>query len=523
MPDTQLFSLSATDLVAGFARGDFSPVDVAESVLARIEVVQPQTNAFAHVLAESARSSAAASERRWGEGRPAGPIDGVPVTIKENVPVAGIPMTMATRAFDDAAPATVDGPPAARTVEAGGVVVGVTTMPEFAMLSSGVSTLHGITRNPLDLTRTVGGSSGGAAAAAAGGCGPLHGGSDIGGSLRFPAAWTGTTTLKPSWGRLPVDPPYIGRTIGAIARTVADVALYTSVLAGADARDYTALEHRDLPWLEAVREGARGELGRRAGDPERGAAGIRGLRAGDPGRGAASTRDLSTGDPERGAGGIRGLRIGLHTDAGCGLPTDPEIIAAVTSAAALFEQAGAVVEPLPPFMAPELLNDLDMFFRVRSYADIVAYAPERRERILPYILQWIEPAAAMSGADVIRHYSGIQTMRARTVAATLPYDLVLSPVAAMTAFAAEQPAPDPDRQMDHLNWAAPYNFSEQPAGSITCGFSSTGAPIALQIAGRRFDDLGVLRAMAWFEQARGPQRAVDWAALDAVAVFPSGP
>ena len=484
MPDSSLFSLSANDLVAGFARGDFSPVEVAESVLARIDVVQPQANAFAHVLAEKARDAAVASERRWREGRPAGPIDGVPVTVKENVPVAGIPMTMATRALDDAPPAPADGPPAARTVEAGGVVVGITTMPEFAMLSSGVSTIHGVTRNPLDLSRTVGGSSGGAAAAAAGGCGPVHGGSDIGGSLRFPAAWTGTTTLKPSWGRLPVDPPYIGRTIGAIARTVADVALYTSVLARPDARDYTSLEHRELPWLDAVADGARDT-------------------------GGATNR------------GIRGLRVGLHTDAGCGLRTDPEIVAAVVAAAALFERAGAIVEPLEPFLTPELLNDLDMFFRVRSYADITAYTPERRQRILPYILNWIEPAAEMSGADVIRHYGGIQTMRARTVAATAPYDLVLSPVAAMTAFAAELPAPDPEHQMDHLNWAAPYNFSEQPAGSINCGFSSTGAPIALQIAGRRFDDLGVIRAMSWFEQSRGRECAIEWNSIDSLTVFPA--
>ena len=479
-PAAPLFALPATVLRALYAAGELSPVEVIESVLDRVAVVQPQANCFAHLFADEARRSARDSERRLRRGEARGLLDGIPVTVKENVAVAGIPLTLATAALQDAPPAVADGPPAARTREAGGILFGITTMPEFAMLSSGVSTIHGITRNPLDLSRTVGGSSGGASAAAAGGCGPLHGGSDIGGSLRFPAAWTGTSTLKPSWGRLPVDPPYIGRTIGAIARTVADVALYSHVLSGPDARDYTALEHRELDWEGAVADG---------------------VRAADEARPWA------------------GLRVALHTDAGCGLDTDPAIIEAVTAAARVFEAAGATVDVLDPFFTPELLHQLDLFFRVRSHTDIQAMSPERRSRILPYILDWIEPAAALTGGDVIRAYGSIQELRRRTVAATGPYNLVLSPVASVLAFPAGQPAPDVTRQMDHLNFAAPYNFSEQPSASINCGFSPTGETIALQLTGRRFDDLGVLRAMAWWEAVRGPERTVDWAALDAREVF----
>ncbi len=202
----------------------------------------------------------------------------------------------------------------------GAVIFSKTTMPEYGMLSSGVSTFHPLTRNPWDLSRTAGGSSAGAAAAAAAGYGPLHVGTDIGGSIRLPSGWCGVVGLKPTHGRVPVGVPYPGRAIGPICRTSADAALALSVMSGYDRRDYTSFP--------------------------------------------------SSGDVFAGALPAQGLRIGLLLDAGLGLPVSAEVAAAVSAAAGLLENAGAVVEPIGPIITREMLDGLDRFWRVRSASDI---------------------------------------------------------------------------------------------------------------------------------------------------------
>lgn len=475
MTGSGLGAIGSARMRAAYAAGELSPVEVVRDVIARAHEVQPVLNCFVEILDDRALADARASEARWRAGAPLGPADGVPSTVKEIVPAAGAPMTWATEALDGIAEVpTEDGPPLARAREAGSVVVARTTMPELAMLSSGVSTLHGVTRSPLDPAWSVGGSSAGAAAAAAAGCGPMHGGSDIGGSLRYPAAWTGTATLKPTWARLPVAPPYMGRTIGSIGRTVDDVALHTSVLAGPDPRDYTALPFEPLDWL-------------------------------------------TPREPD-----LPRLRVALLLDAGCGMAADPEVLAVVEAAAARFERAGAAVEPIAPFTTPAMLDALDRFFRIRSFVDTRSLAPERRERILTFIRAWMAPAADFSGEEVMRAYELVQAMRRAAVEATLPYDLVLSPVAPVATFPAAWPMPsnDPERAMDHLGYAAAYNFSEQPAGCLNAGFTADGRPVGLQIAGRRFDDLGVLDAMRWFERERPASAVVDWARIDAGPIGP---
>ncbi len=205
---------------------------------------EPRINAMYRVHREAALDAARAAEERWRAGRPLSALDGVPVTLKENIYTRGDPAPIGTRANEDAPPQPCDAPPAARVREAGGVIVGKTTMPDYGMLSSGVSSLHGITRNPWRLDRNTSGSSSGAAAAAAAGYGPLHLGTDIGGSVRLPATHCGLFALKPSLGRVPVHPPYMGRVAGPMTRTVEDAALLMNVLARPDARDFMSLPHR---------------------------------------------------------------------------------------------------------------------------------------------------------------------------------------------------------------------------------------------------------------------------------------
>jgi len=457
-----LHELSAPQLVEGYRRRAFSPVEVARAVLGHVERWEHHLQALYLLRPDRVLEQARASEARWLRGVPLGPIDGVPVTIKENIATQGDPTPLGTAAME-LVPATADAPPAARVREAGSVILAKTTMPDYGMLSSGLSSFHKLARNPWDLTKTPGGSSAGAGAAAAAGYGPLHIGTDIGGSLRLPAGWCGIFTLKPSLGRIPIDPPYIGRAAGPMTRSVADAAMFMEVLSRPDARDSMSLPWQDIPWHQ-----------------------------------------FDTGVEK-----LKGLRIGLLLEAGCGLAVEPEVRAAVEAAARLFERAGAVVAPMKPFMTQAMLDGMDRFWRLRSHADMKGIAPEAKARVLPYIQQWADSAAGMSGEAAFRAFHQFHVTRLAAVNACRAFDYVISPVSPVPAFAAELPSPtnDPIEQpLAHIGFTVPFNMSEQPAASINCGYTSAGLPVGLQIAGPRFDDLGVLQVARAFEHLREPQR-----------------
>lgn len=457
-----LATMPAVEMVEAFRTRALSPVEVHDAVQGVIEAREPVLNAFWVSDPEESRKAAAASEARWAAGEPLGPIDGVPVTLKENIARKGIPMPAGNAGVDPVVPEQ-DAPITARVLESGGVVLGSTVMPDWGMLSSGVSSLHGISRSPWNPSWTTGGSSSGAGAAAAGGYGPLHVGTDIGGSIRLPGTWLGLATLKPSFGRVPLDSPYLGRVAGPMTRTVADAALLMGVLSRPDPRDWSSLPPEQIDWAAP-------------------------------------------------APGPSGLKVGLHCDAGCGVPADDESLAAVRRVAELFEGAGAVVEPLEPFMEQELLDDLDLFWRVRSWSDFHDLPAERKRKVLPYIVDWCHGGADVSGSTVLRCYQQIMQIQSRTVAATSAFDVVLSPVAPVPAFPAEQPMPfmQPGQGMAHIGFTVPYNMSGQPAATVNCGFTRDGRPIGVQISGRRFDDPGVMAAAAWYEQNRPADATPRW-------------
>src|SRR5438876_8843904 len=244
---TSLHDLSAVDLIAGFRAKQFSPSEVLEDLLAHIAVWEPHIKALYAFDPEGARASAKASTGRWQKDEPAGALDGVPVTIKDNIATKGVPVPRGA-ATTKLVPAAADAPPAARLREAGAVIFSKTTMPDYGMLSSGLSSFHPLTRNPWDLSKNPGGSSAGAGAAAAAGYGPLHLGTDIGGSVRLPACWCGLVGLKPSFGRVPIDPAYVGRVAGPMTPTVDDCALMMSVLSKPDRRDGMSLPPDPINW-----------------------------------------------------------------------------------------------------------------------------------------------------------------------------------------------------------------------------------------------------------------------------------
>src|SRR5215475_2231237 len=455
---TAIHDMSAAEILGAYKTKKLSPVDVTDAVIKRIEAWEPKLKALYAPDFEGARKAAKASEKRWQAGKPQGSLDGVPITIKENIATRGVPVPLGTAATV-MIPAAADAPAAARVREAGAVILAKTTMPDYGMLSSGRSSFHPLTRNPWNLAWNPGGSSAGAGAAAAAGYGPLHLGTDIGGSVRLPACWNGIFTLKPSLGRVPVDPPFLGRVVGPMTRTVTDSALLMAELAKPDWRDHMNLPLAAIDWHAAPLE-------------------------------------------------PKGLRIGLHLEAGSGLPTDPEVKAAIEAAGKTFAAAGAKVEPMEGFLSPDMLHMQDLFWRVRSWVDFSALSHAKQASVLPFIADWCRGGADVSGATVIKGVNNYMAIRAAATKAIQPFDYVLSPVSPVPTYPAEWETPTNDvkRPLEHISFTMPYNMSEQPAASINCGYTKDGKPIGLQIAGHRFDDLGVMRLSRWYEQARGPQK-----------------
>jgi len=461
-----LHALGVAELGAGFAAGHFTPLQVLDAVQAHIARWEPAIAALYAPDPAAAREAAAAATARWQAGGPLSPLDGVPVTIKENIATRGTPVPLGTAATV-LSPAPADAPPAARLREAGAVLLAKTTMPDWGMLSSGLSSFHPLTRNPWDLSLNPGGSSAGAAAAAAAGYGPVHLGTDIGGSIRLPASWCGVVGFKPSGGRIPIQPPYLGRVAGPLARRVSDVIRVMPVLARPDWRDATSLPPQPLDW-------------------------------------AACEQPLD----------LRGLRLGLWLDAGWGTPLSPAVRAVVEAAAARLEAAGAELRVLPPFMHRDMIDGLDRFWRMRSWLDFERLAPAQQAQVLPYIRQWIARGATLSGAEVFTGFSQIPALRDAAVAACQGLDAVLGPVSPEPAFPAGQASPldDPERPFEHIAYTVAWNMSEQPAISLNAGFTDAGLPVGVQLIGHRHDDLGLLRLALQAEALLAPGLAGRWPA-----------
>ena len=457
-----IHDLTARELAAAYAKHELSPVEVTRELLERIAAWEPRSNAMYRISSEQALAEARASEARWRAREPRSALDGVPITIKENIYTRGDPAPIGTRANDDAPAQAADAPPAARVREAGCVILGKTTMPDYGMLSSGLSSLHGVTRNPWRLDRNTSGSSSGAGAAAVAGYAPLHLGTDIGGSVRLPATHCGIFALKPSLGRVPVYPPYLGRVTGPMTRSVADAALLMNVIARPDVRDFMSLPYEERDY-------------------------------------AAGLDELEP----------RGVCIGFLPEMGVGLPVHPEVRAAAKSAASALAGAGCRVESVRSFLSGDMLDGMCRFFEARSHNDLMQLPESKRGAVLPFIAEWCTwRAARFSGRDVMQAYALVMSMREAALAATQPYDFLLSPTSPILAYEAELPAPgnDPHNALPHIAFTVPYNMSEQPAASVNWSYSADGLPIGVQLIGRRFDDAGVLRLARLVEKLRPAQR-----------------
>lgn len=454
---TEIADFTAVEMLAAFRKGELSPVETAEACLARIRSLDDRVHAYSQIDEEITLAEARAAERRYLEGRANGLVDGIPVAVKDIFMARGWPNLKGSRLIDPSKPGDVDSPAVAALRRHGMVTVGRTTTPEFGWKGVTDSPLEGPTGNPWNPDLTAGGSSGGSATAVVLGMGPLSLGTDAGGSIRIPAAFSGLFGHKPTHGLCPMWPPsafWPLAHVGPMTKTVRDGALLMNVLAEPDPRDPALAPNR-------------------------------------------------TDFPAALAGGVEGLRVAFSPRMGFDIEVDPEIAEAVASAVRRLEALGAHVEETDPGLSDplEAFNVLFYGGAANAMRDI---GPEDRARMDPGLAEVAAWAEKLSLLD----YQGALNVRAHWIEAMSlfheRYDLLVTPALPIPAFAKGREVPE---GWPHARWPTwtpftyPFNMTGQPAASVPCGFTAAGLPVGLHIVGARHADALVLRAAHAYQEA----------------------
>jgi aspartyl-tRNA(Asn)/glutamyl-tRNA(Gln) amidotransferase subunit A len=451
-----LADASGGELAAIYKKRAASPVETVQAVLQRIDLLNERYNAFCLVDHDGALKAAQASEARWFRDQPLSPIDGVPTTIKDIVLTRGWPTLRGSLTTDRAQAWDVDAPATARLREAGAVLIGKTTTPEFGWKGVCDSPLTGITRNPWNPAMTPGGSSGGAAVAAALRMGCLHVGTDGGGSIRIPSGFTGVFGIKPTFGVVPAFPLSPFGTIahlGPITANVADAARMLAVISRPDHRDWYALPERSWDFSNQLDRG------------------------------------------------ITGLRIALSVTLGY-VDVHPEVSELVQAAAKTLADLGAIVELRDPGFANPYETFKTIWFT--GAANLRRSIPVKKRHLLDPGFNFI--ADQGEAVDHMEYVSALDRRAALGYHMSVfhqDYDLLITPTLPIPAFEAGRIAPaggDRSNWMDWTPFSYPFNLTQQPAASIPCGFTSAGLPVGLHIVAAKYRDDLVLRAARAYEQ-----------------------
>ena len=446
---------TAEQLLTLFRDGAVSPVEVTQEVLQRIQRINPLINAFCLVDEEAALASARISEQRWQahrhSGAAVGALEGVPASIKDLILTQGWPTLRGSRTVNPNQAWDVDAPVTARLREAGAVLLGKTTTPEFGCKGETNSLLTGISRNPWNTAHTPGGSSGGASAAVSAGLGPLAMGTDGAGSVRIPAAFCGNVGMKPSFGRVPAYPlsPFGSVAhLGPHAMSVTDVALMMNAITRPDARDWTALPYEHVDYTARLKDG------------------------------------------------VKGLRIAYSPTLGYATNVHPEIAAATAQAAQCLQDLGAVVEQVDPGIEDPLDITTGLWF-AGAYQVWRTLSKEQQALTDP---DFAAQAAIGETLDAnalhqLNQRRGLLGSHLRQFMQR--FDLILTPSTAVPAFKALPAGHSPMNSVAMLGWTPfsyPFNLSQQPAISLPCGLTADGLPMGVQLVGPMFADALVLRA-----------------------------
>ncbi|WP_155054751.1 amidase [Streptomyces blattellae] len=457
---SELTELTAVQLVNGYRKGEFSPVEATRAALERAEQAQPAVNAFLRLDSGDALAQAAASAERWRRGEPAGLVDGVPVTVKDILLMRGGPTLKGSKAIDPDGRWDEDAPSVARLREHGAVFLGKTTTPEFGWKGVTDSPLSGVTRNPHDTSRTAGGSSGGSAAAVALGAGPVSLGTDGGGSVRIPAAFCGIFALKPTYGRVALYPASAFGTlahVGPMTRDAADAALLMDVISGPDARDWSALAPT-ASFVQAL------------------------------------------------TGGVRGLRVAYSPSLGGQVAVRPAVAAAVRRAVERLAGLGAYVEETDPDFADPVDAFHTLWFSGAARVT-QQFGPQQRKLLDPGLREICALGARCSALDYLAAVDVRMELGRRMGQFHESYDLLLTPTLPITAFEAGAEVPKGSGHRRWTGWTPftyPFNMTQQPAATVPVGADGDGLPIGMQIVGARHRDDVVLRAAhALYEAGAG--------------------
>jgi len=445
--------MSLEQLRAAFVAGKCDPVEVMEMTFAQIAKVNPQIRALYDLQTDAALQAAQEARSRYRNHRPSGALDGMPVTLKDSVQAHGMRWHHGSAAHGTGVLGVKDSPPAERLKAAGAIIIGKCAMPDYGMSSSGVSSFHGIVRNPWGMGWSTGGSSAGAGASLAAGIGVMSVGSDIAGSVRLPASHCGLASLKPTQGMIAHTPASDVRSAGPMVRQAADLELLLRVLGGVHQDDRFSVPitepTSDNPWRE--------------------------------------------------------MRVAAYTDFGFGAPVQRPVLDVFARAQkALAHIVGEVLQPAVPYDFDAYLP-INQSLQLRGWREYIGAAPEHREQTPRALIDWFSEAGDWGAEHIARFEHGIAAGVAQTVALFDGVDFLLTPVMPMVNFPATELGPDPHMPLRQSTFCAPFNQSGHPAVSICAGHDLHGLPVGVQIVGRRFDDLRLLRLATLLEQALWPE------------------
>jgi aspartyl-tRNA(Asn)/glutamyl-tRNA(Gln) amidotransferase subunit A len=461
-PDTESFCYtSATELARMIRSKQLSPVEIVNTYIRRIEAVNPKVNAFCNTTFDSAIQEAKQAEQAVMEGKPLGPLHGVPFSVKDLVYTKGVRTMRGSKIFESFVPQE-DAPSVERLKKGGGIFMGKTTTPEFGFKGMTDSPVTGITRNPWNLDLTPGGSSGGAAAQVAAGMTPLAVGTDGGGSIRNPASLTGIFGLKPTYGRIPVYPAGSFDSLshtGPMTRTVGDAALMLSVMAGPHESDPLSLEGKPDDYLGKLNVG------------------------------------------------VGGLRIAWSPNLGFVPAVEKQVADISARAAQAFEALGCRLEEVTQTGIEDPISIHRPLWFGGLAGFLGEYLADWESQMDPLLVNWTKLGLQLSAADFVRAQIRRHELRDKVRRFFENYDLLLTPTLPVVAFKAGVSAQEglKDSPVDYRNWSpfsAIFNLTHIPVASVPAGFTKEGLPVGLQIIGPRFADLRVLQASAAFEAIR---------------------
>ncbi|UVO30718.1 amidase family protein [Bradyrhizobium arachidis] len=454
----EVSKLTLDQMLQGFRAGTIDPVEVMELTLDQIRRVNGEINALYELRPDENLAAAKAAARRYGEGRPSGALDGVPVTIKDSMHAIDTRWHHGSRIHADGVVGTTDAPPTERLKAANAIIVGKAKMPDFGLSGSGVSSFHGIVRNPWGLAWNPGGSSAGAGASLAAGIGMMSVGSDIAGSVRLPASHCGLAALKPTQGMIAHTPASDIRSAGPMTRYAADLEAHLRVLGGLHRYDRFS-----LPVTE----------------------------------------------PSESFGKAR---VAVYGSFGFGPPVETAVLDVLSRAEQAVAGLVAKVASAPPPYDFDAYLPIDDMFKLRGWREHVGVAEQLRQHTPRQLFDWFKEARDWSAERIALFEAGVARGVAQTNALFEDSDFLLTPVMPVVNFPAEERGVDPAMPLRHCTFTAMFNQSGHPAVSLCGGFDSRGLPVGVQLVGRRFDDIRLCRLAAELEAVLWPggPEAREW-------------